>query len=51
MSKNGCDHCDPIGMWTKTMIVSFTYPISSKKAMDSVIAKFVKTYHVNLMLL
>jgi hypothetical protein len=51
MSKNGCDDCVPIGMWTKTMIVSFTYPLSSKKAMDSVIAKFVKTYHINLFLL
>lgn len=51
MSKNGCDDCDPIAMWTKTMIVSFTYPLSSKKVMDSIITKFLKTYKLNLWLL
>ncbi len=37
--------------WTKTMIVKFTYPLTSKKAMDHVIASFLKTYQINFGLL
>ena len=37
--------------WTKTMLVTFTYPPSSKKGMDVVIASFLKSYQYNLGLL
>ena len=37
--------------WSKAMVVTFTYPPASKIAMDTVIAKFLKTYQLNLGLL
>lgn len=37
--------------WTKTMLVTFNYPPSSKKGMDVVIASFLKSYQYNLGLL
>lgn len=38
-------------LWTKTMIVTFTYPPANKKEMDKNIETFIKTYQLNLWLL
>jgi hypothetical protein len=38
-------------LWTKTMVVTFTYPMKSKVAMDKIISLFLKTYEINLGLL
>lgn len=48
-TKSNPDNPDELNwMWTKTMIVTFVYPSSSKKAMDTIIAKFLKSYKLNL---
>lgn len=38
-------------LWTKIMIVTFTYPPANKKLMDNHIETFIKTYQLNLGLL
>jgi hypothetical protein len=38
-------------LWTKTMIVTFTYPLKSKVAMDKILSLFLKTYELNVGLL
>lgn len=38
-------------LWTKTMIVTFTYPPANKKIMDKNIETFIKTYQLNFGLL
>ncbi len=49
VTRSNPDYPDELSWkWTKTMIVSFTYPPASKKAMDTIIAKFLKSYKVNL---
>jgi hypothetical protein len=38
-------------LWTKTMIVTFTYPVKSKVAMDKILTLFLKSYELNVGLL
>lgn len=50
--RNNPDNQDELNwLWTKTMVVTFTYPVKSKFAMDKVISLFLKTYAINLGLL
>ena len=46
ISKNGCDDCIPVWMWTKTIIIIIKYPPSSKVEMDRVLSTFLKTLKI-----
>jgi hypothetical protein len=47
--RNNPDNINEISwLWTKTMIVTFTYPPANKKLMDKNIETFIKTYKLNV---